>query len=121
LAVAKAQEWQSTVVLKGAHTVIALPGGELYLNPTGNPLLSTAGAGDLLTGLIAAFVAQGLEAAKAAICGTYLHGLAADLLQVHSGPRGFKAGDVLDFIPAAFNKVLGPPLEPGAHFYVRTA
>lgn len=120
LAAEQAREWQAVVVLKGAHTVIALPGGELYINPTGNPLLSTAGTGDLLTGLIAALAAQGLEVAKAAICGAYLHGLAADLLQAHSGPRGFKAGDVLDFIPAAFNKVIElPSVEPGAHFYVR--
>ncbi len=120
LAVDKAQEWQAVVVLKGAHTVIALPDGELYLNPTGNPLLSTAGTGDLLTGLITALAAQGLEAAQAAICGAYLHGLAADLLQAHSGSRGFIAGDVLNFIPAAFKKVLAlPSAETGLHFYVR--
>jgi hydroxyethylthiazole kinase-like uncharacterized protein yjeF len=120
LAAEQAQAWQAVVVLKGAHTVTALPGGELYINPTGNPLLSTAGTGDLLTGLITALAAQGLEAPKAAICGAYLHGLAADLLRAHSGPRGFKAGDVLDFFPAAFNETAGlPSVEPGAHFYVR--
>ncbi|NMB34995.1 MAG: NAD(P)H-hydrate dehydratase [Firmicutes bacterium] len=121
LAVEKAREWQAVVVLKGAHTVIARPDGELYLNPTGNPLLSTAGTGDLLTGLITALVAQGLEAAEASLCGAYLHGLAADLLVENSGPRGFIAGDILDYIPAAFNKVLAlPPAEPHApHHYVR--
>lgn len=120
LAAEKAREWRATVVLKGAHTVIARPDGELYLNPTGNPLLSTAGTGDLLTGLITALAAQGLEAAEAALCGTYLHGLAADLLLENSGPRGFLAGDVLDYIPAAFNRIHAlPPLESSTHLYVR--
>jgi hydroxyethylthiazole kinase-like uncharacterized protein yjeF len=120
LAAEKAQAWQAVVVLKGAHTVTALPGGELFINPTGNPLLSTAGTGDLLTGLITALAAQGLEAGKAALCGAYLHGLAADLLQVHAGPCGFMAGDVLDFFPDALNNVIKlTPAAPGAHFYAR--
>lgn len=120
LAARWAREWQVVLVLKGAYTVIALPGGEIYINPTGNPVLSTAGTGDLLTGLIAALAAQGLEAEKAAICGTYLHGLAADLLAARSGQRGNKAGDILDFFPAALNETAGlPPAEPGEYFYVR--
>ena len=120
LAAEQAQAWQAVVVLKGAHTVTALPGGELFVNPTGNPLLSTAGSGDLLTGLVTALVAQGLGVAKAAVCGAYLHGLAADLLQARSGPYGFKAGDVLDLFPAAINRTAElPPVEPGAYFYVR--
>jgi len=120
LAARQAVEWQVVLVLKGAHTVIALPEGEIYINPTGNPVLSTAGTGDLLTGLIAALAAQGLDAEKAAICGTYLHGLAADMLAARLGQRGSKAGDILDFFPAALNKTAGlPPAEPGEHYSVK--
>lgn len=100
-----AREWEAVIVLKGAYTVTALPAGEIYVNPTGNPVLSTAGTGDLLTGLIVSLVAQGLPPERAAICGVYLHGLAADLLAEKEGYRGAVAGDILRFIPAALNEV----------------
>jgi NAD(P)H-hydrate epimerase len=113
-------EWQAVLVLKGAHTVVALPDGEFYINPTGNSVLSTAGTGDLLTGLISALAAQGLDVEKAAICGTYLHGLAADMLAARLGRRGCKAGDILDFFPAALNETVEtPPAEPGEHYAVK--
>lgn len=120
LAARQAAEWQVVLVLKGAHTVTALPDGEIYINPTGNPVLSTAGAGDLLTGLIAAFAAQGLAPEKAALCGAYLHGLAADMLAARSGPWGHKAGDVLDFFPAALHAAAAfMPGDPGDPFHVK--
>lgn len=89
------------VVLKGAHTVIAEPGGKAWFNPTGGPALATAGSGDVLTGIIAALLAQGLPPAEAARAGVYLHGLAGDLLPV----RGGTAGDILAQIPEAFRLV----------------
>jgi NAD(P)H-hydrate epimerase len=101
--VEKAYQWDSIVVLKGAHTVVAVPDGEIFVNPTGNPVLSTAGSGDVLTGLIAALLCGGLSAKWAAICGVYLHGLAGDLLLGQNGARGHLAGDLLAFIPRAFN------------------
>lgn len=120
LASQKAAEWNAIVVLKGAYTVIAFPEGEIYINPTGNPALSTAGTGDLLTGLITAFCAQGLTPGKAALCGAYLHGLAADLLVKHSGDRGFKAGDVLDLFPAAFRETVElPPAQLGELYRIK--
>ena len=119
LAAQKAAEWNAVVVLKGAYTVIAVPEGEVYINPTGNPVLSSAGTGDLLTGLITAFCAQGLSPESAALCGAYLHGLAADLLVKRSGDRGFKAGDILDYFPAAFRETLNlPPVQPGELYQI---
>ena len=113
LAAGKAKKWQKIVVLKGAHTVVALPEGEIFVNPTGNPVLSTAGTGDLLTGLIASFAAQGLESEEASVCGVYLHGLAADLLAASSGQKGNIAGDVLDFFPEALNMATDlTPVDP---------
>lgn len=73
-----AQQHQVVVVLKGAHTAIALPNGEVYFNSTGNPAMATAGSGDVLTGFIVALLAQGYLAHQAAILGVYLHGQAGD-------------------------------------------
>ncbi len=97
-----ADAWRCAVVLKGANSLIALPGGRLFFNPTGGPALATAGSGDLLTGLIAALIAQGLCPADAARVGPFIHGLAGDL----AGPgRGSTAGDILDLFPEAFRSV----------------
>ncbi|HPU00963.1 MAG: NAD(P)H-hydrate dehydratase [Firmicutes bacterium] len=95
----KAREWNSIIVLKGAGTVVASPGGELYFNPTGGPALATAGTGDLLTGLIASLIAQGMPPFGAAVAGAYIHGLAGDLL-----PEGRSAiaSDILARFPEAF-------------------
>lgn len=117
LASRKAREWKAVVLLKGAYTVVALPDGEIYVNPTGNPVLSTAGTGDLLTGLITALLAQGLTPEDASRCGAYLHGLAADLLLEERGARGHKAGDILDYFPLAINQLISGKDEK----YVRQA
>jgi len=67
-------------VLKGARTLIGLPDGTVYVNPTGNPGMATAGAGDVLSGICGGLLAQGLSPLDAAICGVYAHGLAGDLI-----------------------------------------
>jgi len=87
------------VVLKGAQTVVADPEGRLSLNPTGNPALASGGTGDVLTGLIGGFLAQGLPPWDAARLGVYLHGLAADYLEAGMGLRGHLAGDLLACFP----------------------
>jgi len=116
----KAQEWDSIVVLKGAHTVTALPDGEIFINPTGNPVLSTAGSGDILTGIVTALVAQGLSLQWGAVCGAYLHGLAGDLLADQAGERGHMAGDLLSFIPMALNRTAELSFsEPGSLYPVK--
>lgn len=94
-----AGEWKAVLVLKGAGTVCASPGGEICFNPTGGPALATAGTGDLLTGLLASLIAQGMPSFQAAAAAAYIHGLAGDLLPQQ---RGFVAGDILERFPDAF-------------------
>ncbi|MCK4410452.1 MAG: NAD(P)H-hydrate dehydratase, partial [Candidatus Eisenbacteria sp.] len=98
---------RATVVLKGAASVVAAPSGELYMNPTGNSGLASGGTGDVLTGVIAAFQGQGVEATKAAALGVYVHGLAGDLAAEALGEAGMIAGDVLDHVPYALMEISG--------------
>lgn len=96
-----AQKWGVTVVLKGAGTVIASPQGRASINPTGGPNLATAGTGDILTGILAGFMAQGLSSIDAAKAGVYIHGLSGDLLRKEHGDIGTVAGDLPPVIPRA--------------------
>lgn len=102
-----ADAWQVTVLLKGARTVVAAPDGTVYINPTGNPGMASGGSGDVLTGTVAALLAQGLEPARAAAAGAYLHGLAGDLAAGEKGQRGLVAGDILDTLPKAGRMLAG--------------
>jgi NAD(P)H-hydrate epimerase len=90
------------VVLKGVPTVVASPEGEVFLNTTGNPGLAKGGAGDVLTGMIAAFLAQGLPPLEAALLGVFTHGLAADLAREETTEHSLLASDVTGSIPRAF-------------------
>jgi NAD(P)H-hydrate epimerase len=98
---ATAASARATVVLKGVGSIVAAPSGELYMNPTGNSGLASGGTGDVLTGIIAAFLGQGVEATRAAALGVYVHGLAGDLAAEALGEAGMIAGDVLDHVPYA--------------------
>jgi len=89
-----------TLVLKGVQTLVAAADGRVSLNPTGNPALASGGTGDVLTGLIGGFLAQGLTPWDAARLGVYLHGLAADYFVSRYGPRGMIAGDLLTVFPS---------------------
>jgi len=89
------------VVLKGARTVIASPEGEVFINPTGNPGMATAGTGDVLTGIIGGFLAQGYKPLDAAIVGVYIHGSAGDLAMRDKGVAGMIATDLLNRVPKA--------------------
>lgn len=89
-----------TVVLKGHRTVVS-DGVRVFINTTGNPGMATAGMGDVLTGLIAALVGQGLDVFDAACLGVHVHGAAADRLARNIGPIGFLAREVADALPAA--------------------
>jgi len=82
------------VVLKGYRTVIATPDQKVFINPTGNPGMATGGTGDVLTGMIAAWLAQLLDAEAACKLGVYLHGLAGDLAEADEGEVGMTAGDL---------------------------
>ncbi len=89
------------LVLKGHRSVIAGPEGELFVNPTGNPGMAVGGSGDVLTGMLAGLLAQGLETCEAVTAGVYLHGLAGDLAAQALGEYAMTAADILDYLPAA--------------------
>jgi ADP-dependent NAD(P)H-hydrate dehydratase / NAD(P)H-hydrate epimerase len=90
------------VVLKGAHTSVALPDGRVYFNSTGNPGMATAGSGDVLTGIITSLLAQGYSATHASIAGVYLHGLAGDIAAAQRGMESMIAGDIIEHLGSAF-------------------
>jgi len=97
-----AQEYNVTLLLKGSPTIIAHPSGRCYLNPTGNSGMAKGGSGDVLTGIIASLMAQGLSTEDAAVCGAYIHGLAGDFAADALTPRAMMAGDMIDFLSGAF-------------------
>lgn len=99
-----AREYNSTVILKGHGTVVADPGGNIYINNTGNPGMATAGSGDVLAGIIAAFLGQGLKAFDAAKYGVYIHGLAGDLAAEEKTQLSLIASDIIQKLPEAFKK-----------------
>ncbi|HEX6258587.1 MAG TPA: NAD(P)H-hydrate dehydratase [Candidatus Saccharimonadales bacterium] len=99
-----AKSHKVTLVLKGYHTIVAHPDGSSYENRTGNPGLATAGTGDVLAGVIAGFLAQGVDVARAAEIGVYLHGLAGDLAAQAKTQPGVIASDVIELLPAALKK-----------------
>ncbi len=97
-----------TVILKGSRTIIAAPEGEIYVNPTGNAGMATAGSGDVLTGLTAGLLAQHpQEELRAVIAAVYLHGLAGDIAASKLGMRSLIASDIIDNLSEAFLQVGG--------------
>ncbi len=106
VASAFATQHQVILVLKGANTVIAHPQGEIAICPTGNPGMASAGMGDVLTGMIAGLLAQGLTAWDSARVGVYLHGLAGDLASLSMGEPGLIASDLIAQIPHALTQTL---------------
>ncbi len=103
-AVEFAKKYQVVVVLKGQGTVVAAYDGRVYVNDTDNPGIASGGAGDVLTGVIAALLAQKLELFDAARLGVYLHGLAGDLAAKERGDVGLLASDIADRIPTAIRQ-----------------
>ena len=101
-----ANEYNTVLILKGHNTVVAGPAGELYINETGNAGMATGGSGDVLTGMIAAFIGQGVDPFSASVMGVYYHGLAGDLALKEKGPMSLIATDILNKIPEAL-KMLG--------------
>ncbi|MFH1995879.1 MAG: NAD(P)H-hydrate dehydratase [Candidatus Omnitrophota bacterium] len=100
-----AKENRCTVVLKGSGTIVASHTGEMYVNDTGNPGMATGGTGDILTGMIAGLMCQGLDAHSASVLGVYAHGLAGDIAVKEKGALSLLATDILNYIPAAFCSV----------------
>ena len=92
-----------SIVLKG-HRTLVVEGGRVYENRTGNPGMAKGGSGDVLTGILAAFIAQGLSPFKAAAWAVYFHGKAADLAVKSKGELGLLAGDIIDALPQVFRR-----------------
>ncbi|WPP48205.1 NAD(P)H-hydrate dehydratase [Catalinimonas niigatensis] len=90
------------VVLKGAHTAVGTPDGEVFFNSTGNPGMASGGTGDALTGIITALVSQKYNAFDAALLGVYLHGLAGDLAAEHLSQEAMLASNLIDHLGVAF-------------------
>ncbi len=105
LAAEKAAEWGVVVLLKGAHTLIAHPDGQIAALPFKSDALAKAGTGDVLSGIIVGLLAQGLSPFDAAIVGGYLHGLAGDEAAKKGSTRSVLAGDVIDSLGAAFQQI----------------
>jgi NAD(P)H-hydrate epimerase len=107
-----AQEHNCILVLKGHRSVIAMPDGRSWINPTGSPAMATGGTGDILTGLIAGLLAQFPGDPKAAvIAGVYLHGLAGELGAAELGEPGLVATDLLAYLPEAISDCQNVPDE----------
>lgn len=94
--------YQCYMVLKGSHSAIATPEGDIYFNTTGNAGMATGGTGDVLTGILTALVAQGYTLKEACLLGVYLHGLAGDLAKETVGEISMIASDVIQHLPQAF-------------------
>ena len=96
-----ARQYRIVLVLKGHRTVVADSNGKVFVNPTGNPGMATGGTGDVLTGIIAAFLGQGMLPFDAARFGVYLHGLAGEFAARQKGEVSLVASDVVEFLPKA--------------------
>lgn len=108
MATKMAKEWHKTIVLKGAYTVVATPDGQSTVSPFANPGLASAGTGDVLAGVIAGLVAQGLSLADAAAGGVYLHGKAGDVVKSNLGDAGMIASDLLPVLPLTIKRLKEP-------------
>lgn len=105
IALEYAKKFNSVIVLKGKNTVIASPNGEYHINTTGNNGMASGGMGDVLTGIIASFMGQGLPPFNAALLGTFIHGLSADIAVCKTGVFGLIASDVVNNIPKAIQRL----------------
>ena len=102
LAAEFAAQYGVVLVLKGHHTVIAAPDGRQWVNPTGNAGMARGGSGDLLAGMIAAFLAQGMDAANAAVLGVWLHGAAGDCCAKKRSQTAMLPHEMLEELPGLF-------------------
>ncbi len=102
-------EAKVVTVLKGSPTLISDLKGSLFINTTGNPGMATGGAGDVLTGIIASLIAQGVSVLDASLLGVYLHGLAGDLAAKYQGMHSLIASDIINGLAEAFKETCSRP------------
>ena len=105
-AVSFAKRTKTYVVLKGVPTITATPDGEVFINSSGNPGMAKAGTGDVLTGIISAFLAQGLPPVDASVLGVYMHGHTGDIMAQKKGTHSLIASDIINAIPSVFKSIL---------------
>jgi NAD(P)H-hydrate epimerase len=101
-----AKEKNVIIVLKGAGTIVATPEGSVYINGTGNAGMATAGSGDVLTGVIAGFVAQGYSLKQSAIMGVAFHAKAGDIVANLYGIEGVSASKIMRYIGPAIQEII---------------
>jgi len=99
-----AKHYNSVIILKGHNSIVTDGARGFYINRSGNPGMATAGSGDVLSGIVGAFLAQGLDAFKAAKYAAYIHGLAGDLAAEEKTEMGLIASDIIERIPDALKK-----------------
>lgn len=104
-AIEMSKQYNIVIVLKGHYTMTVWPSGRVNINPTGNPGMATAGAGDVLTGIIASFLAQGYKPEYAALIGVFVHGVAGDIAAENIGEFGVTAGDIITYTGKAINAI----------------
>ncbi len=101
-----AKKWKKIIILKGANTAIVSSAGQVMISPFANPVLATAGTGDVLAGVIAGLLAQGLDCFNASCVGVFIHGLAAEAFSKKAGNTGMLAGDLLPLLPKIIKQLI---------------
>lgn len=107
-AVKMARYYNIIIVLKGHYTAIVRPDGKIYFNSSGTPAMATGGAGDVLTGIIAAMIAQGYKPEIATLASVFIHGRAGELAEEINGEYGVTAGDIADNVGRAIKSIFTP-------------
>lgn len=105
--VAFVKKYQTTLIMKGAPTIIFTASGEIYINTTGNSGMATAGSGDVLSGIIGGLLAQGMDSEEAAILGVWLHGKSGDLFRATQNEESLTATNLIDHIGSAITAIKG--------------
>ena len=100
-----ANKFGCTIVLKGAHSIIASPDNRVFINPTGNASMAKAGAGDVLSGIIGGLLAQNIDPFVAAVAGTFIHGLAGEIASLELGMTSVLANDLSLSIASALERI----------------
>ncbi len=115
------REMNAVIVLKGAHSLIGLPDGRVFINLSGNSGMASAGSGDVLTGTITAMFGLGLQLEPATCMGVYIHGLAGDLAANDLGADGLTANNILDYLPQAVkSERMGLPENLQKKYWIKT-